>query len=147
VKILKEFYHRFMTDTPFLDKTKELAQSMGYIDMQVRSESDKAMSHAWWRRLVQDGPWGEGAGTGRVNPPGPERLDGIAKLFGTTPNRVAQMIAADWYGVQTAVGVSDRVLNLSHLIDALDDQDASLVESLLRRLSGRHQTVEVKAEP
>lgn len=118
---------------------------MDYIDMQV--QSDKALSHAWWRRLVQDGPWGESSGTGRVNPPSPERLDGIGKLFGTTPDRVAQMIAADWYGVQTGVGVSARVLNLSHLIDDLSDEDAELVESLLRRLSRPlHRTVQERAD-
>lgn len=133
-----------MSNTPFLDKVKELTQSMDYTELQVHS--DKALSHAWWRRLVQYGPWGEGPSTGRVTPPGPERIDGIAKLFGTTPDRVAQMIAADWYGVQPEAGVSARVLDLSHLIDALDDKDTALVESLLRRLSGRgRRTVLLRA--
>jgi len=108
--------------------------------------SDNALSHGWWRRLVQEGPWGVSSGTGRVGPPSEERLGGIAKLFGTTPERVAQMIAADWYGVQTGVGVSDRVLNLSHLIDGLDDADASLVESLLRRLTRSLPDTEVGVE-
>lgn len=106
---------------------------MDYFDM--AANSDRAASHGWWRRMVQDGPWGEGSGSGRVGPPGPEKFDGIAKLFGTTPERVAQMVAADWFGVQTEASVSDRVLNLSHLIDALSDEDAEMVEDLIRRLS------------
>jgi hypothetical protein len=31
--------------------------------------------------------------------------------------------------------VSDRALNLSHVLDALDEQDAKLVESIARRLT------------
>lgn len=131
-----------MSDTPFMDKAKELARSMGYPAMQVHS--DDALSHAWWRRLVQYGPWGEGPKTGRVTPPSPERLEGIAKLFGTTPERVAQMIAADWYGVRRGIAVSDRVLNVSHLIDRLSDEDAELHAALLRRLTGG-RTVETRA--
>jgi hypothetical protein len=131
-----------MSDTPFWDKARELASSMDYIDMSAGS--DRALSHGWWRRMVLDGPWGEASGAGRVNPPAPEKLDGIAKLFGTTRERVAQMIAADWYGVQVGFAVSDRVLNVSHLIDRLSDEDASLHEALLRRLSGG-RTVQVRA--
>jgi hypothetical protein len=128
-----------MSDTPFWDKARELAQSIDYIDMSAKS--DRALSHGWWRRLVLDGPWGEGSGAGRVNPPSPEKIDGIAKLFGTTSERVAQMIAADWYGVQRGIGVSDRVLNLSHVIDRLTDGDAALVEEVARRLAPPRRTV------
>jgi hypothetical protein len=131
-----------MSDTPFWDKAKELAQSMDYIDMSAKS--NRALSHGWWRRLVLDGPWGEASGAGRVNPPGPEKIDGIASLFETSPERVARMIAADWYGVQRGIGVSDRVLNVSHLIDRLSDEDALLHASLLRRLTGG-RTVAVRA--
>lgn len=98
------------------------------------AESGRARSHGWWRRLVEDGPWGKGYRTGRVGPPDREALGGIARLFGTTPERVAEMIAADWYGVRTEMEMSDRVLNLSHLLDALSDEDAKLVESIARRL-------------
>jgi hypothetical protein len=45
------------------------------------------------------------------------------------------MVAADWYGVVTTVEVSDRVANLSHLIDALNSKDAKLIESIARRLA------------
>jgi hypothetical protein len=124
-----------MSDTPFWDKARELASSMDYIDMSAGS--DRALSHGWWRRMVLDGPWGERSGAGRVNPPAHEKLDGIAKLFGTTPKRVAQMIAADWYGVQTDDAPSARALNLIHVFEALDDEDAALTESLMRRLTGK----------
>lgn len=104
--------------------------------MQV--ECDDARSHTWWKRLVEDGPWGGRAGYGRVTPPERDILGPIAKLFGTTPERVAEMIAADWYGVHTETEVSNRVLNLSHLLDALDEKDAGLVETIARRLAGDH---------
>jgi hypothetical protein len=70
-----------------------------------------------------------------VGPPDREALDGIAKLFGTSPERVAEMVAADWYGVRAKSEMSDRVLNLSHLIEALSDDDAKLIESIVRRLT------------
>lgn len=99
------------------------------------AESGRARSHGWWRRLVEDGPWGKGYRTGRVGPPDREALEGIAKLFGTSPTRVAEMVAADWYGVSTEMEVSDRVLNLSHVLDALSHEDAKLVEDIARRLA------------
>lgn len=129
-------YHDTMTDTPFWDKAKELARKMDYIDMQVKS--DRARSHAWWRRMVEYGPWGGGrSSAGRVGPPEREAIPGIASLFDTTPERVAEMIAADWYGVESNVGVSARVLNLSHLIDGLREDDVVLVENLMHRLAPR----------
>jgi hypothetical protein len=48
------------------------------------------------------------------------------------------MIAADWYGVHTETEVSNRALNLSHLLDTLDEEDAGLVETIARRLAGDH---------
>lgn len=85
--------------------------------------------------MVEHGPWGGGrSGAGRVGPPEREAIPGIAKLFGTTPARVAEMIAADWYGVRTEADVSERVLNFKHLIDALDSDDVLLVDRILRRL-------------
>lgn len=139
-------YPRIMSSTPFWDKTKQVAGSMDYTAMQVYS--DNALSHGWWRRMVQYGPWGEGGGTGRVNPPSPERLAGIAKLFGTTEERVAEMIAEDWYGVHAGADVSARVVNFGHLIDDLTDEDVELVESLLRRLalSRPRRTVAIRAD-
>jgi hypothetical protein len=122
-----------MSDTPFWDAARELARKMDYVEMQVRS--DRARSHAWWRRMVEYGPWGGGTSSaGRVGPPEREAIPGIAKLFGTTPERVAEMIAADWYGVRTEADVSERVLNFRHLIDALDPDDVLLVDHILRRL-------------
>lgn len=98
--------------------------------MQVNS--DHARSHGWWRNLVENGPWG---GASRVGPPGPETLAGIAKLFGTTPEQVAVMIAADWYAVHRDTEVSPRVLRLGPILDHLDGADAALVEMLVHRLA------------
>jgi hypothetical protein len=126
-------YHHRMSDTPFWDRAKELARTKDYVTMDA--ESGRARSHGWWRRLVENGPWGSGYNTGRVGPPDREAIDGIATLFGTSPERVAEMIAADWYGVRAEIEVSDRVLNLSHVLDALSDEDAKLVERMARRLA------------
>jgi hypothetical protein len=98
-------------------------------------ESSRARSHGWWKNLVEYGAW-RGPGGVRVGPPDPEALDGIALLFGTTTDQVSEMVAADWYGVTRDSEVSTRVLRMGHLIDALDERDAELVEHLARRLAG-----------
>jgi hypothetical protein len=100
--------------------------------MQV--DCDDARSHTWWKRLVEDGAWGSRPGVGRVGPPEPDTLGPIANLFGTTPERVAEMIATDWYGVHNETQVSNRVQNMSHLLDALGEEDAKLIETIARRL-------------
>ena len=74
-------------------------------------ECDRARSHTWWKRLVEYGPW-ESRGYGRVGPPDREALHGIARLFGTTAEHVATMVAADWYGVDPETEVSTQVLRL-----------------------------------
>ncbi|MEV0344010.1 hypothetical protein AB0H49_33875 [Nocardia sp. NPDC050713] len=103
---------------------------MDYQDM--AHACDRARSHAWWRNLVEHGAWGGIAG--RVGPPDPDALDGIARMFGTTPEQVGVMIAADWYGVHQDEQISSRVRQLAAVIDELTEEDADLVESLARRL-------------
>lgn len=119
-----------MKDKPFWATATIVASRMDYVSMQVNS--DGARSHGWWRNLVENGPWG---GKSRVGPPGPEALPGIAKLFSTTPEQVAVMIAADWYGVHRDTAVSPRMLRLAPMIDRLDDADAGFVEMLAHRLA------------
>jgi hypothetical protein len=123
-----------MSETPFLDRAREISRTKDFVTMDA--DSGRARSHGWWRRLVEYGPWGSGYNTGRVGPPDREALDGIAGLFGTSPERVAEMVAADWYGVRAEVEVSDRVLNLSHVLDTLSDEDAHLVWRIAQRLAG-----------
>jgi len=126
-------YHHFMSGQPFRDTAKRIADAgRDYISMSV--ESDRARSHGWWRNVIEYGPW-KGPGSTRVGPPDPEALPGIAKLFGTTPDQVAVMIAADWYGVYPDSEVSPRALQLSPILDSLDDEDAKIVEHLARRLA------------
>src|SRR5580693_3377266 len=122
-----------MTETPFREIAAALARNKGYLRMQI--ECDEVRSHTWWKRLVEDGPWGGRHGYGRVTPPERDIIEPSAKMFGTTSERVAEMIAADWYGVSSEVGVSDRTRNLSHLLDALNEDDASLIEAIARRLT------------
>lgn len=137
-------YNCIMSETPFWDRAKEIARTKDFVNMDA--ESGRARSHGWWRRLVEYGPWGQAFRSGRVGPPDREALPGIAKLFGTTPERVAEMVAADWYGVNTDAEVSARVLNLSHILDSLSDDDAKLVESLARRLAEDREKVPGSAE-
>jgi len=73
----------------------------------------------------------EQVGTG---PPDREALPGIAKLFGTTTDQVAAMIAADWYGVHPDTDISARALRLGPTLDQLAESDAELVERLAQRL-------------
>jgi len=133
-----------MTETPFWDRAREISARMDYVTMDM--ESERARSHAWWRRLVEQGPWGSTYNTGRVGAPDREALDGIAKLFRTTPERVAEMIAADWYGVQTGADTSDRVLDLRHVLDSLTDADAELVSALAHRLARGQAPEHAQAE-
>ena len=129
-----------MSDTtPFRDKAREVAEWYGeqypwrgtWYD-QMAMESDGAYSGASWKRVVDNGPWDGDSGEGNLQPPDKNRLNGIAQLFETTPEHVAQMIAADWYEVVFGVGVSDRAKRLMPLIDRLNDEDALIAASLLR---------------
>ncbi|WP_329259541.1 hypothetical protein OG417_22775 [Actinoallomurus sp. NBC_01490] len=121
-----------MSSSPFRDTARKIARDKDYYTMAW--ESDRARSHGWWKNLVEYGAW-RGPGSSRVGPPDPEALDGIAKLFGTTVERVSAMIAADWYGVRPDTDLSARVLSLGPVLDGLTDADAELVESLARRLA------------
>jgi hypothetical protein len=85
--------------------------------------------------LVEFGAWNGPGGT-RVGPPDPEALDGIAVLFETTPAHVAEMVAADWYGVSSDIQTSPRALRLGPILDSLDDVDAGRIDDLARRLAG-----------
>lgn len=104
---------------------------MDYIDL--AHGCDRARSHTWWKNLLEYGPW-RGPNYTRVSPPTPEAITGIAKLFGTTEDQVAAMVAADWYGVHHD-GLSARALRLNPAIDALTEEDAARVEDLIRRLA------------
>ena len=120
-----------MSSSPFRDMAQKLSATKDYLAMSY--ESDRARSHGWWRNVVEHGAWA-GPGTNRVGPPTPEAIDGIAKLFGTTPERVREMIAADWYGVEKNTEFSARAKRLAPNLDQLSDDDLELVEQLIRRL-------------
>jgi hypothetical protein len=119
-----------MTDTPFRDTAKALAERMDYVAMQVGC--DKARSHSWWRNVVEHGPW-KGQ-QGRTAPPTPDEWAGIAKLFGTTEDQVCAMIAADWFGVQPGTEASARVMKLAPLIDELTEKEAEAVGVIVRSM-------------
>jgi hypothetical protein len=121
-----------MSDTPFRETASKIARSKDYITMSV--ESDRARSHGWWRNVIEYGAW-HGPGSTRVGPPDPEALAGIAKLFGTSTKQVATMVAADWYDVHPDTEISSRTLRLGPAFDRLDESDAQIVETLIRRLT------------
>lgn len=105
---------------------------MDWVVMSVNA--DQARSHSWLKNMAENGAWGS-AGNGRVGPPTPEQFPGLAKLLGTTAEAVAAMVVADFYGVDTAGGHSARLQRIAPKLDALDVEDANLVESLVHRLS------------
>lgn len=124
-----------MRATPFQDTARRIANTMSFQAMSVRSE--EVRSHGWWKNVVQNGAWGN-AGVGRVGPPDRESIPGIAKLFGTTEDEVAFMIAADWYGVSDRdTDLSARAQKLGPVLDELTDDDMELVELLVDRLRPR----------
>lgn len=99
-------------------------------------ESDRARSHSWMKNMTEHGAWGS-AGSGRVGPPTPDEFRGLAKLLGTTKEKVAEMVAADFYGVDTGAEYSSRMQSLAPLIDQLSEEDAELIEQMVRRLTNR----------
>jgi hypothetical protein len=121
-----------MRTTPFRDTAKKLARQNDYITMSV--ECNRVRSHSWWKNVVEYGAWGGPRRGGRVGPPDPEALDGIAELFDTTPDQVARMVAADWYGVGADHDLSHQVLRLGPALDRLTEEDADLVEQFILRL-------------
>jgi len=125
-----------MTHTPFRDAARRLpeARQRDYAAMQVKS--DRARSHGWWRNLVEYGAW-SGPNATRVAPPDREALTGIAKLFETTEEHVAEMVAADWYGVHPDLEVSPAALRLAPTLAQLGDDDLDLLETIARRLATR----------
>lgn len=95
--------------------------------------ADQARSHSWLKNMAERGAWGP-AGSARVGPPTPEQFPGLAKLLQTTPDAVAAMVVADFYGVGAQEGYSARVQRLAPTIDRLSSKDADLVETLIHRL-------------
>jgi hypothetical protein len=121
-----------MTRTPLQDSLKQIYDSgKDWVTMSV--EADRARSHSWLKNMAEQGAWGS-AGAGRVGPPTPKEFVGLAKLLGTTPEQVAEMVVADFYQVDTGGGFSARVQRLAPTIDALNVDDLNLVEAVINRL-------------
>lgn len=124
-----------MSATPFQDRIRWLrGQGLTYEDIEI--SSGFVYSASWWAGVIRNGPR-TASGTSTVDAPQLDKVAGIAKAFNITPERVCEMIAADWYGVTTGFGVSKRARNLIPLIDGLSEEDAALVASLLRRLNAK----------
>lgn len=122
-----------MTKSPFRDSLKKL-HSAGKDWQAMSYESNKARSHSWFRNMVEYGAWGMTTNGARVGPPTPDEFKGLAKLLGTTPDQIASMVVADFYGVDTGDGFSARMQRLSPIIDGLAEDDAELIEKTARRL-------------
>ena len=125
-----------MSDTPFRDTARKLSLGGNYARLQVKS--DGARSFTWWRNLVEYGPWGGEYGPS-VGPPKPDAVPGIAKLFRVSEQRVREMIAEDWFGVNHNADVSQRVMRIASALDSLSERDADLVADVARRLASDGQ--------
>ena len=113
-----------MGSEPFRQKVVDLNRTMRFSDM--AHECNDARSSAWWNN-VKNGQ--------RVAPPPPEILDDIGRLFGVPAERVAEMVAEQWYGISPTADLSMRVRAIGSSLDALSDRDYALVESLVHRLA------------
>ena len=110
---------------PFTSRIIELRRHMRYTDLE--NKSNRARSTAWFNNLVN------GRSQWNVNPPPDQTIDDLATLMSTTAEHVRQMIAEEWYGVRTTE-LSARVRSLAPRLDALNADDAALVEQLVQRL-------------
>ncbi|RCG19135.1 hypothetical protein DQ384_38310 [Sphaerisporangium album] len=117
---------------PFRYEALTLNRKDGYTYSQMEAMCDRARSQAWWNNLVRYGAWEPS--NARVSPPPPEALAGIAKLFDTSELTVRTMIATDWYGIVPPDEIPSRVRRMQGPIMALGDEDAKLVEELIRKL-------------
>lgn len=113
------------TREPFRDAVQALRdQGVKYQDLHL--DAQRVRSTAWFNNLVNNG-------ASAVSPPTADAVEGFAALFKTTPERVKEMIAEEWYGVRMEE-LSPTVQHLASRIDALDEADVKLVESLIQRL-------------
>lgn len=101
-------------------------QRLRYADLEAKC--NRARSTAWFNNLVNKGTWA-------VSPPPKDTWDDLAALLGTSSDDVRHMIAEEWYGVTPADGLSPRVTSLAKRLDALDEEDAALVEAVVQRLA------------
>lgn len=122
-----------MRQNPFRSKAREI-HSRGYTYGQMAKMSGGVRKASWWNNLVLYGPW-KGPRDARVAPPTPETIPAIAAFFGLTPEEVAAMIAADWYGVYPPPEVHPQVQQMQAAIATLSAKDARRVEDLARRLA------------
>lgn len=119
-----------MTDKPFTRRVQHLFEHV-YTYEQLAKESGGTRSASWWRHVQLEQ-------TNLYNPPPPKDLPGIAKLFGTTVEGVAAMVAQEFYGVTKFPDHrSDREREFRRDLNALSEEDAQLVLDLVKRL-GRH---------
>src|SRR5438270_4352897 len=96
---------------PFTQTVIRLNRSgVRYYDMQ--QDSGEARSSGWFNKV---------ANRERVSPPPPETLDGLARLFGTTPEAVASMVAEEWYGIRPDEPTHDRVKRLAPALAMLSE--------------------------
>lgn len=116
-----------MTETPFTSRVQHLFKHITY--EQMAEESGGTRSASWWRHVHLEQ-------TDLFNPPPPKDLPGIAKLFGTTEEQVAAMIAHEFYGVARYPNLrSERERHFAQDLNALSAEDSDLVLELVKRLN------------
>ncbi|GHK03705.1 hypothetical protein SY2F82_55020 [Streptomyces sp. Y2F8-2] len=129
-----------MTEKPFTRRVQHLFEHV-YTYEQMAEKSGGTRSASWWRHVQLEQ-------TDQYNPPPPRDLPGIAKLFGTTVEGVAAMIAQEFYGVTKFPNPrSDRERIFSRDLNALSEEDAQLVLKLVKRLGRRPDTESTQLTP
>ncbi|MBP2707763.1 helix-turn-helix domain-containing protein [Microbispora sp. RL4-1S] len=110
-----------MTEEPFTDHVRRLrSDGLTYKDMALRSSG--ARSSAWWHGLVTGKP---------SQPPEPEVIPDIAKLFDLPEETVSEMIALQWYSVRPSRGHSDMADKVAHFYDQLPEMDQQAVRAVV----------------
>ncbi len=91
--------------------------------------SGAVRSTSWFQNLCgnQD-PW-------TVNAPDRNAVIGLAKLLNTTPRRINEMVAREWYGIESAC-LPAPVSAIAMRLETLDGDDLALIEMFLDRLVG-----------
>ncbi|MET8748081.1 hypothetical protein [Streptomyces sp. NPDC004728] len=90
---------------------------------------DGSRSTAWWNNM---------ANYRMETPPGPKYLPGVAAVLKLSERRVAELIAAQWYGVRPDDKIPESLRSLVSVLEGVDPDDLPLLEQLAQSLSEKH---------
>lgn len=109
------------TKGPFRDAVVKLyAWGHGLRFQDIAAGCDHVRSATWWNQVHN---------AKAVSPPAVELMPYLGKVLGFPAEAVAEMVAAQWYGV-TKADVSERVARMAPLIDSLSEEMAAVLERM-----------------